>query len=117
MALTEAEKVAGRRFRAESERYLAGLNTNEPPTFVALHLLGVFRHQCRRRNDNSTAIELKERYLTSPIYPSEEVPAGRFGYIYREGRCLNCGATARSEKGRVVDAYQRPPLTGRSVRS
>lgn len=40
------------------------------------------------------------------------VPGGRFGFIWREGRCRSCGRTARSRAGRLVDAVDRPPITG-----
>ena len=41
---------------------------------------------------------------------------GRFAFIFKEGRC-SCGATARSRAGRLVDAYERPPLSGRVARA
>jgi hypothetical protein len=41
------------------------------------------------------------------------VPASRFTWIYREGRCPDCKMTARSANGRLADATLRPPL-GRS---
>jgi hypothetical protein len=41
------------------------------------------------------------------------IPSGRFGFIYREGRCADCKLSGRSRKARLVDAAERPPL-GRS---
>jgi hypothetical protein len=112
MALTASEKVAGRRFRAAASAELAVLNTEDPPTVDVPHFIGVYRHQCVARDHRSLPIELKERYVVSPIYPVQAVPAGRFGFIYREGRCRACGQTARSNSGHLVDARERPPLTG-----
>lgn len=113
MALTETERDVGRVFRADCKSFLDELNANNRPNYSAPNFLGLFRHLCSARNNKSTAIELHEYYITSPIYPDAGVPAGRFGFIYREGRCRGCGHSARSEIGRLVDAHHRPPLTGR----
>lgn len=43
------------------------------------------------------------------------IAEGRFGFIYREGKC-RCGKTARSPVGQFVDAWNRPPLKGRVSR-
>lgn len=117
MGLTQIEKKAGHLFLADAEATLLALNETDPPTYVAAYFLGLFRHICSARKNRSMAMELKERYLVSPIYPSEGVPAGRFGFIYREGCCKACGQTARSAKGRLVDGWERPPITGRVARS
>jgi hypothetical protein len=37
-------------------------------------------------------------------------------YIFRQGKCPRCGTTARSRKGRMVVASERPPLQGRQAR-
>lgn len=115
--LTAVEKACGRRFRDDAAARLLALNETDPPTFVVPHFLGLFRHACPAQNERSIAIELKERWLPSPIFQDENVPAGRFGYIYREGRCRACGQSARSEVGRLVDSRERPPITGRVARS
>lgn len=117
MGLTETEKNVGRRFRTDAETQLLVLNEADPATYEVPFFLGLFRHICSARSQRSVAIELKEQYLISPIYVDEDVPAGRFGYIYREGRCRACGQTARSGVGRLVDGWERPPITGRVARS
>lgn len=117
MGLTAVEKVAGRLFRDTCDQGLEDLNAVDPPDDPVPFYLGHYRHLCPARKNKSKAIELKERYIVSPIYPDEGVQAGRFAYIYREGKCLNCGRTARSEKGWLADGRLRPPLTGRVARS
>lgn len=117
MGLTAVEKAAGRTFKENSAAHLLLLNEVAPPDFVVPFFLGLFRHLCAAKDDRSVAMELKERYLVSPIYPDGNVPAGRFGYIFREGHCRGCGQTARSGVGRLVDGWERPPLTGRVARS
>jgi hypothetical protein len=112
VALTEKEKLVGRQFRDDCNAWLGEFNRTNPPTFDSPHFIGVFRHLCPARDGRSLAIELKEQYLFSPIYEEQEVPAGRFGFLYREGRCRACGQDARSHRGRVVDAWERPPLKG-----
>jgi hypothetical protein len=44
-------------------------------------------------------------------YPVEQVtvPAKRFGWIFTAGKCQQCGMTARSGTGRLVDPETRPP--------
>lgn len=117
MGLTEPEKIAGRRFRDDCTAWLREFNRVNPPTYDVPHFLGLYRHLCAGRNNRSTAMELKEQYIPSPIYPDEGSPAGRFGFIWREGRCRACGQTARSGEGRLVDGWERPPITGRVARS
>lgn len=117
MALSAGEKHAGRKFRNVIELYLVNLNEADPPDVSPPHFLALVRHLCPARGNKSTAIELHERYISSPTYPDEGVPEGRFAFIFREGDCRGCGRTARSNTGRVVDSYQRPPLTHRRTRS
>jgi hypothetical protein len=117
MALTAVEKAVGRRFRVQAELHLDTLNSESPPTYEVPFFLGIYRHLCDAKSGRSTGIELKEQYLLSPIYPEENVPAGRFGFVFRQGRCRACGQTARSRVGRIVDGWERPPLTGRVARS
>lgn len=115
--LTENEKIAGRKFRADMAARLEIQNDIDPPTYAVPHFLSVYRHMCGGNEGRSAALELKERYWESPHYPEEGVPEGRFGFIYREGSCRTCGQTARSPAGRIVDGWERPPLTGRVTRS
>lgn len=117
MVLTAVEKVAGRAFRDDVAGILSRLNATNPPHYVVPSYLAAYRHLCPKRRNLSTAIELKECYILSPIFSAEGISEGRFGYIYREGRCLNCGRLARSASGRLVDGQERPPLTGRGMRS
>lgn len=117
MGLSDREKAAGRIFRSAEEVALVQLNELQPPTYDAPFFIALFRHICTAKGSKSVAMELKEQYVVSPIYPAENVPAGRFGYIYREGRCRACGQTARSRTGRLVDGWERPPITGRVARS
>lgn len=116
MGLTAVEKRAGRQFRDERTAWLSELNRVDPATYQPPVFIGIYRHLCPARNNRSTAMELKERYVTSPQYVEGGllVAAGRFGYLYREGQCRACGQTARSGVGRLVDAFVRPPLTGRT---
>jgi hypothetical protein len=138
--LTKQEKVAGRAFRETQQRALRERCEADPPTYVVPHFLAIFRHLCERRDNVSTALELREVYIASPAYDvydladdawyafpadaitrtaisahdhdpqhSVHVPAGRFGFLYRDGRCRRCGRTARSDRGRLVTS-DRPPL-------
>lgn len=113
-SLTPPEKAAGRSFRDRAEADLATTFQADPPDLVVPHFIALYRHSCPARKDISTALELKEMYLLSPAYPQHNVPAGRFGFLYRQGRCRLCGQTARSRTGRLVDAHERPPLHGRA---
>lgn len=117
MSLTAIEKQAGRLFRDQAQAKLSARCNTEPPTFTVPHFLAVYRHLCPRRQQVSTALELREQYELSPPYPDLDVPAGRFGFLYREGKCRFCGLTARSKAGRLVDGWQRPPIQGRVNRS
>jgi hypothetical protein len=115
--LSPAERVAGRAFRDHWQATLRERHGQDPPTHDALAYLAVFRHGCAARHGASTAIALKEVYHLSPAYVIDDghVPAGRFAFIYKEGRCQHCQATVRSA-GRLVDAWERPPLHGRPAR-
>jgi hypothetical protein len=137
--LTHAERSAGKWWRAQRDAELKRLNAEEPvnehPPPVVRHI----RHLCPGIAGRSVSFDYAEAYVTSPRigvcycsvikpvpdellgkFPHEDcaggtlVPAGRFGYVYREGRCAGCGHTARSLTGRVVDGIERLP-TGRKV--
>ncbi len=105
--LTPAEKEAGRAFLTERAAALAARPAVDMlvPPYIPHHM----RHLCPKLG-KSVSFELKEDYSESPGY--EGVPAGRFAWVYREGKCPDCGLSARDE-GRLVDARVRPPL-GRS---
>lgn len=110
--LTAQEKQAGRRFRDVEQALLDRRFETDPPTYTVNGLIAVYRHPCPARGGVSSMLELREIYLHSPPYTDPEVPAGRFGFIYREGSCRQCGHTALSRIGRIVDAGERPPLSG-----
>ena len=114
--LTPNEKTVGRAFRDKVEAELEQSFVDNPPTYVVPSVLALYRHGCPKRKDRSTALELKEIYVKSPHNSELDVPAGRFGFIYREGKCRLCGHTARSRRGRLVDGLARPPIHGRVVR-
>jgi hypothetical protein len=141
LALTVAEKIAGRAFVAAAQAELTKSLADDPPIYTVPHFLALYRHACQKRNNRSTALELTEVYVQSPAYdvvpernlavPCDEpslpvstlgqafvyVPAGRFGFLYRAGRCRGCGHTARSTVGRLVDGWERPPVHGRVARA
>lgn len=102
--LTEPEKAAARAFRDRCQAELDRLNDDEPADIMMPVLLHHVRHVCPVLG-KSVSFEMKEVYQTSED--------GRFGFIYREGRCSDCKITGRSRKARLVDATTRPPL-GRS---
>ena len=145
--LTDLEKHAGRRWRERSQAALEKSHEDDPPTFVPPPWLRHYRHNCELRGGRSTSMELKEKYVLSPElwvcycsavgelekdyspdahgcgFPHDDCDGGkvaavkgRFAFIFKEGRC-GCGATARSRAGRLVDAYERPPLSGRVGRA
>jgi hypothetical protein len=130
-ALTDAERAAARVFLDDRVAVFRALPevTWQPPVYVH-HI----RHLCSALA-KSISFELKEVCQDSPAYVvhadgevaavpgdadapegttgSVVVQAGRFTWIYREGRCPDCKMTARSANGRLADATLRPPL-GRS---
>ncbi len=108
MALTPQEKAVGRVFRDQCADELHRSFDTDPPDYTVPDVLALFRHLCSARGLKSTALELREIYVSSPA--SDGVPHGRFGFIYRAGRCRWCGQTARSRTFRLVDRWDRPPL-------
>ena len=143
--LSREEKAAGRAFRElaqamaekRADSLLAAASEEGRPFSVVPNFLAQFRHECARRGGRSTAMDLKEIYSYSPAFyvwreggqwvmadsppdgevpgPFVIVPAGRFGFITKEGKC-SCGALAASRAGRLVDAYERAPIEGRVAR-
>jgi hypothetical protein len=128
MSLTRAEKLAGRHFRDAQQAILAALWESDPDPASTSPFLRHYRHDCAARR-HSWSLELSEAYALSPelwvcycsmVGPNEtvphddcdggvKVPAGRFGFIYLEGTCPDCGLRVRSGMGRFMDAYTRPP--------
>jgi len=126
--LTPAELAAARLFRGQQRAALAKL---DPPDITVSVFVRQYRHNCSAQNGKSVALELREHYVRSPLYRvcycsvvAEQGPdfphrdcdgsviaaeAGRFAFIWTEGRCNACGTTARSSRGRLVDSAERPP--------
>jgi hypothetical protein len=135
--LTSEEKVVGRAFRSAAQAALLAANDRDPTEFHPPNFVAIFRHQCPSKGGKSLAMQLKEVYVFSadPIpaadqqgftdeargatYDPTDWPGGtdRFGFIYREGVCKGCSQRARSRAGRLVDAWDRPPLDGKMARS
>lgn len=111
--LTPQEKEAGRAFRDAVQNELLATFETDPPTHVVPNFIAMFRHKCSARGGRSSPLELKEVYKFSPAHGP--VPARRFGFIYKEGKCRYCGNTARSRAGRLVDAHVRLPLSWRTI--
>lgn len=102
MLLTDEERKTGRAFRDDAAAQLVALNLESPPDYKPLPVSGNYRHNCAARKGVSTAIQLRE------VYQLDDT--GRFCFIYKEGVCKGCGQTARSEIGRLDDAWERGPL-------
>jgi hypothetical protein len=104
------------KFEDELQEWLGQVNAQDPPDYDAPSLLGIYRHPCERARHPfaSTAISLKERYVT----PAEAQIADdtSVALVFREGVCKRCGKKARSSRGRMVDTATRPPITGRVAR-
>jgi hypothetical protein len=106
-----------------------------PPSAESLARLEVVRRQMESLDEASPEYEtlvveegklLRSRLfvlLTEPAEGDErvqgaelhKVPAGRFGFVYRSGKC-HCAATGQSRVGKLVDAHERPPLHGKESR-
>lgn len=138
--LTRPERSAGRWWRDQRQAALDELNLKDPPMASPLGQLAHIRHLCEALGGKSISYHYAEVYVVSPrigvcycsviqqvpdellgSFPHVDcaggalVPAGRFAFVYRAGRCAHCKLTARSTAGRVVDAYERLPA-GRNVR-
>lgn len=108
MALTEAEKIRGRAFRAEQQAALEKLNEEDPPNYFPPQFLSNYRHECSSHKNISRALGLREVYVLDTD--------GRLAWIYKEGRCGSCRQRARSKTGAIVDAHERAPKEGRVAR-
>lgn len=81
MALTRAEKAAGRRFREDQTRWLledterlkAAADADERLFFVVPPFLAHYRHLCPHNKGVSTAMRLVEEYIYSPRYLVYEI--------------------------------------------
>ncbi len=112
--LTAQEKALGREFKKVQEQALARAHEEDPATYTVLPVLAVLRHGCPARRGVSTGIELRDRYVYSPPDEAREIPAGKFAFTYRRGRCRFCGQTARATEGRLILGFpqQRKPDSG-----
>ncbi len=128
ISVTWAELAAAKAFRTAQRALLEGKNASDPPDITASVLVHHVRHDCAAKGGKSVSLELREHYAFSPRYLvtggeavpagpgtgtyvpalAAEVPGGRFGFIFTEGRC-GCGMTARSGDSRLVDPAVRPP--------
>ena len=104
--LTEQEKVAGRKFRDEITEWLSEQVMVLKPHYVVPTYLAYYRHLCPALGDKSVSLALAEQYVLSP--------ESRVAFVYRKGKCPKCRRLAMSDKGRIVDALERPPM-GRVV--
>lgn len=136
--MTVAELAAAQAFRAGQRFTLSVKNDNDPPGVTVSVFAGNIRHDCPARGGASVFLEMREHYVRSPeavvhmaddrvygvalvddgageSWPEAEgfeatvVPAGRFAFIWTQGRCAACSLVARSGTGRLVDTRLRPP--------
>lgn len=118
MPLTPLEKTAGRAFRDDRQRALDDLNAARPPGMLALPVWHVVRHECPAAGGASVGISLREVREDSPEYQSG-IPgtgvsarvicaAGRFAFIWKEGKCSGCGQAVRTKHGRFDVRADRP---------
>lgn len=134
--LTEAERAAARAFRDAQQADLERSHETDPPSIVVPPFVRNYRHPCAARGGRSVSFPVPEVYVWSPElwicycsavgelgdhFPHDDcdggkvaAPARRFGFIYKQGHCSACKATARSRAGRLVDASFREPL-GKAV--
>jgi hypothetical protein len=138
MSLSELEQKAGRIFRAGRQSALDDRNATVPPGGEADPLHRVDRHACPAQGGASVGIELTEHREASPLYwvcycslvaeyiqyvfPHEDcqggVPAAGAGlltFVWKDGRCPDCGLVLRSSRGRVALTADLQPLKERKV--
>jgi hypothetical protein len=121
VTLSPEEKRAGRKFRDDQVSLLKASHETNPPTFIAPSYIRIFRHSCPGNSGASTEIFLREVYNTNPDMYEDRIVGdprlvlreGTLAFIYKEGKCKLCGATARSKTGRIVETSERPPLSRR----
>jgi len=106
--LTSEEKVAGRIFRASVTAWWQRQWDLNQPYYEVPPMLSQYRHVCPAQRGRTLALDLREVYVLSPEI--REMPAGRLGFVARRGRCVKCKRVAMSKSGRIVDAYERPPV-------
>ena len=92
------------------------INIETPADHDAPWFSRVYRHACMKARQSkqlagkgvSTAIDLKERYISS----DDET----FAILFKEGTCKRCHETARSARGCCIEVGKRPSLEGRVAR-
>jgi hypothetical protein len=132
--LSYAEKNAGRWWLGQQQAALGALSESKPPDTSPIPFVRHIRHLCAGNARRSVSFDYAEVYTLNPrigvcycgvikevpdemlgTFPHEDcaggaiLEAGWLAFIYREGRCADCGHTARSTTGRVVDARERQP--------
>ncbi len=122
MSLSDLEKKAGRIFRVGCQSVLDDLNAASPPGGEADPLHRVDRHACPRRGGASIGIELTEHRTAPEDFPREDCGAGKIAavaglltFIWKDGRCPDCGLVLRSSRGRVALTADLQPLKERKV--
>jgi len=107
MSLTPEEKEAGRVFAAAQQAALDERNILVPPGGQVHPGQRVVRHQCPERGGASAGITLQEHYAQD----------GPLAFIWKDGRCADCGLVLRSAQGKLVLAASRPPEKEKRVRA
>lgn len=104
--------------------YLDEVNAAAPADLSVPPFLANTRHSCKKARQSahagkgvSTAMQLKERYVSAEDTSLPGDDLGSYAIVYREGACKKCGTTARSLQGRVVLTAERPPIEGRVGRA
>jgi hypothetical protein len=101
MSLTAEQKKAGRVFRDACQDELNALNAREPAGGTAHPLHRVERHPCKARGGASAGLALREHYRAGAD--------GLLCFIWKDGRCPDCGLVLRSAAGIIDLAARRPP--------
>jgi len=107
MSLTAEEKEAGRVFAAAQQAALDARNSLVPPGGQVDPGQRVVRHHCPERGGASTGITLQEHYAQD----------GPLAFIWKDGRCADCGLVLRSARGKIVLAAERPAEQEKPVRA
>ena len=107
MSLTAEEKEAGRVFAAAQQAALDERNSLVPPGGQVHPGQRVVRHQCPQRGGASAGITLQEHYVQD----------GPLAFIWKDGRCADCGLVLRSALGKLALAAERPAGEEKLVRA
>jgi hypothetical protein len=139
MALSKAEKCAGRMFREGAEWLLAIAWQGSPDSMPCSAQVSFFRHECPKVEGRTRAIRLEDVTVASPeiwvcwnedteelealtpqdaqsrldggaVVEYEQILAGKFAFTWKQGKCGRCGAVAMSREGVLSDARPGPKL-------